>query len=73
MRLDEFEVAMQEVLNATEAINLKNKGDPIPAEIRAEFNLPKEMKIGQKEFKIDFDAVRRQDASVKKSVFTWSG
>jgi len=46
MRLDEFDVAMQEVLNSTDQINLRNKGDPIPAEVRAEFNLPLQMKIG---------------------------
>ena len=69
MKLEEFEKAVEAVMSQTAGIDILNEGDSIPPEVRSEFNLPKDMKG----FEIDFNEVRLKDASLKKTVLTWSG
>ena len=48
---------------------IRNAGDEIPADIREELDLPKNLGKNQ----IDFDSVRIKDNNVKKKTPIWSG
>ena len=47
----------------------RQKPDEIPAEIRKEFDLPKQMDI----YKVNFNQIRKYDAAKKRQTPIWSG
>ena len=65
--MEDFERQIHSIFAADE--NSREKPDEIPVNIRKEFDLPKQMEI----YEVNFNQVRKFDASKKRNTPIWSG